>query len=39
METMRRAIENGTFDAEHREFQATYRPVSSKVEPSEEQVG
>ncbi len=39
METMRLAIEEGTFDAEYRRFQTTFRPVSSKVEPSMEQVG
>jgi queuine tRNA-ribosyltransferase len=39
METMRQAIGNGTFDAEYREFQATYRPVSSNREPSIDQVG
>jgi queuine tRNA-ribosyltransferase len=36
METMRRAIATDTFAAEHREFKARYRPVSSRVEPSAE---
>jgi queuine tRNA-ribosyltransferase len=35
-EKMRCAIEDGTFDAEHREFKAKYRPVSSRVETSAE---
>lgn len=32
METMRGAIAAGTFAEAHREFQATYRPVTAKVE-------
>jgi queuine tRNA-ribosyltransferase len=39
METMRCSLERGTFDAAYREFQATYRPVSAKVESAEDAVG